>query len=267
MKNIKKFFSILSLASICLAEANAQQFSGPSDLTSDIQRSGLVKIQGGYGDKLYISAGGQNGGGYVYLSETGLRLYSFGNRLRLGYNDSDVSGFTGSMIVSEESPDNTNSSLANNLGVFAGTGKTLSLGANKTKQMEFSTTGDITVASGTLRIGTLKTNSVNNFPSGYRLYVEDGILTEKLKVGLKTTSDWSDYVFASDYKLLSLSEVERFIKANKHLPDVPSAEEVVRTGIDVAKMDAKLLQKIEELTLYVIEQQKQIEELKSMMKK
>ncbi|GAL83020.1 hypothetical protein MYP_246 [Sporocytophaga myxococcoides] len=267
MKNIKKLFSVLSLATICLADANAQQFSGPSDLTSDIERSGLVKINGGYGDKLFVSGGGPGGGGYLYLSESGLRLNSFGSRLRLGFHDSGVSGFSGSMIVSEETAGNTSSSLANNLGIFAGTGRTLVLGANKTKQMEFSSAGDITIASGTLRIGTLKTNSVNNFPTGYRLYVEDGILTEKLKVGLKTTSDWSDYVFASDYKLLSLSEVERFIKANKHLPDVPSAEEVVRTGIDVAQMDAKLLQKIEELTLYVIEQQKQIEELKAMMKK
>ncbi|MCR6638676.1 MAG: hypothetical protein NVV82_06695 [Sporocytophaga sp.] len=104
-------------------------------------------------------------------------------------------------------------------------------------------------------------------PNGYSLFVVGGIMCEKAKVCVKSTSDWSDYVFANDYKLLSLSEVERFIKANKHLPDVPSAEEVTKAGIDIAKMDAKLLQKIEELTLYVIEQQKQIEELKSMMKK
>ncbi|GAB3746694.1 bZIP transcription factor [Spirosoma pomorum] len=94
-------------------------------------------------------------------------------------------------------------------------------------------------------------------PAGYRLYVEDGILTEKVKVALKSTADWSDYVFAPTYKLRSLSEVSQYVQANKHLPGVPSASEVVEQGIDVAKMDAKLLEKIEELTLYSIELEKE----------
>jgi hypothetical protein len=94
-------------------------------------------------------------------------------------------------------------------------------------------------------------------PAGYRLYVEDGILTEKVKVALKSTADWSDYVFAPSYKLRSLSEVAQYVQENKHLPGVPSASEVVEHGIDVAKMDAKLLEKIEELTLYSIELEKE----------
>jgi hypothetical protein len=61
------------------------------------------------------------------------------------------------------------------------------------------------------------------------------------------------YVFADDYKLKPLDEVESFISEYNHLPDVPSAQEVVNAGIDVATMDAKLSQKVEELTLYVIE--------------
>jgi len=105
-----------------------------------------------------------------------------------------------------------------------------------------------------------------NTPNDYRLYVEKGILTEKLKVAVLNTGNWSDYVFANDYKLQSLKEVENFIGVNKHLPGVPSAKEVVENGIDVATMDAKLLQKIEELTLYVIQQQKEIEELKATRK-
>lgn len=98
-------------------------------------------------------------------------------------------------------------------------------------------------------------------PAGYKLYVEQGILTEKVKVAVKSTANWSDYVFADSYRLPSLKEVERFIKTNRHLPDVPSAAEVVENGIDMAGMDATLLAKIEELTLYVIQQQKKIEEL------
>jgi hypothetical protein len=102
-------------------------------------------------------------------------------------------------------------------------------------------------------------------PAGYKLYVQSGILTEKVKVAVVGTSNWADYVFAKEYKLKSIKEVESFIKANKHLPNIPSAEEVVKEGIDLATMDAKLLSKIEELTLYIIEQQKMIDAQQKMM--
>lgn len=98
-------------------------------------------------------------------------------------------------------------------------------------------------------------------PDGYKLFVQQGILTEKVKVSVSSTSNWSDYVFANDYKLKTIDELEAFIKENKHLPNVPSAEQVVKEGIDVATMDAKLLEKIEELTLYLIEQNKKNERL------
>ncbi len=115
---------------------------------------------------------------------------------------------------------------------------------------------------GYLRIG----NGVS-LPSGYKLYVQTGILTEKIKVALSTDAvNWSDFVFADNYKLRPLNEVESFVKKNKHLPEIPSAKEVYANGLDLAQMDAKLLQKIEELTLYVIEQQKEIEQLKKKVK-
>ncbi len=77
------------------------------------------------------------------------------------------------------------------------------------------------------------------------------------------TNVWSDFVFKSDYKLKSLDEVESFINENNHLPDVPNESTVMEEGIDVGEMNAILLQKIEELTLYIIDQQKQINELSS----
>lgn len=102
-----------------------------------------------------------------------------------------------------------------------------------------------------------------SLPSGYKLYVETGILTEKLKVAIKTTSNWSDFVFEPTYQLPDLHSLELFISQNKHLPNIPSAEEMVNEGLDVAEMDAKLLAKIEEITLYIIDLQKQIDELKA----
>jgi SprB repeat len=108
-------------------------------------------------------------------------------------------------------------------------------------------------------ISTLNTNTTYS----YGLYVGRGVLTEKVKVAINTTGDWSDKVFASDYKLMSLQSIKSFIIKNKHLPNIPSAEEVVNSGLDLGEMDAKLLEKIEELTLHVIRLEEEITKLKS----
>lgn len=116
--------------------------------------------------------------------------------------------------------------------------------------------------SGKVSIG-LDPSAVNTFNNvtyngDYKLYVGTGILTEKLKIALRDSEDWADYVFKDDYNLLPLRDVEKHIKENGHLPNVPSAETMVKSGIDIAKMNAKLLEKIEELTLYAIEQDKRL---------
>lgn len=90
-------------------------------------------------------------------------------------------------------------------------------------------------------------------PVGYKLYVEDGILTERIQVAPKNSILWADYVFAEDYELKTVEEVAAFVKENKHLPNIPSAQEINEQGFDLGQMDAKLLEKIEELTLYVIQ--------------
>lgn len=72
---------------------------------------------------------------------------------------------------------------------------------------------------------------------------------------------WSDFVFYDNYNLMPLSEVEQFVKENKHLPEIPSQSEVEENGVQLGEISSKLLQKVEELTLYVIEQDKRIEKL------
>lgn len=89
------------------------------------------------------------------------------------------------------------------------------------------------------------------------LAVNGTITTKKVVV---TQTGWSDYVFEPSYKLRSLQSVETFIKANRHLPDVPSNAEVAKDGVDVSKTQADLLRKIEELTLYAIAQDKQLQQ-------
>ncbi|MEM6717743.1 MAG: hypothetical protein AAF611_00365 [Bacteroidota bacterium] len=96
----------------------------------------------------------------------------------------------------------------------------------------------------------------------YELFVKKGIRTQKVKVDL-AAGVWADYVFDKDYDLKPLEDVEAFINTNGHLPNVPSATEIEKEGLNLGEMDAKLLEKIEELTLYVIELKKEINALKS----
>jgi hypothetical protein len=99
--------------------------------------------------------------------------------------------------------------------------------------------------------------------SNYKLFVETGIITERIKIALKNdATNWSDYVFAPDYNLLSLDSVKLFTEQNCHLPGMPSADKVYAEGIDVADMDALLLKQIEELWLQMFLLKKENEELK-----
>jgi hypothetical protein len=93
--------------------------------------------------------------------------------------------------------------------------------------------------------------------SAYRLFVRGGILTEEVRV----RTGWADYVFADDYQLKSISEVETFIKENKHMPNVPSAAQVEEEGISLGEMAKIQQEKIEELMLYIIQQEKRIKAL------
>lgn len=97
----------------------------------------------------------------------------------------------------------------------------------------------------------------------YRLFVKDGIRTERVKVDIAANNGWADYVFEPDYNLMPLTEVEQFIKQNGHLPEVPTTAEAIANGVELKEMNILLLKKVEELTLYSIELQKRIEALES----
>ncbi len=91
----------------------------------------------------------------------------------------------------------------------------------------------------------------------YKVDVNGTIRAKEVKV----ETGWADYVFDKEYNLQDLSEVELFINEHKHLPDIPDAKEVEKNGVNLGEMNALLLKKIEELTLYAITQNKKVEEL------
>lgn len=102
-------------------------------------------------------------------------------------------------------------------------------------------------ASGAVGIGTTNPNS------NYKLSVNGKIRAKEVVV----ETNWSDFVFADNYKLMPLEELEKVVKKSRHLPGIPSEKEVAENGVSLGEMQAKLLQKIEELTLYVIELKKE----------
>lgn len=96
-------------------------------------------------------------------------------------------------------------------------------------------------------------------PSGYKLAVEGKIRTREIRVDQDT---WPDYVFEKGYELPTLEEIEKHIDEKGHLPKIPSAEEVMANGVELGEMDRLLLEKIEELTLFIISQHKELKEQK-----
>jgi hypothetical protein len=116
------------------------------------------------------------------------------------------------------------------------------------------------ISNGNIGIGT---SSFTDGTDSYRLSVSGAIRAQRVKV----YTTWADYVFNKDYNLPTLEEVEKHILEKGYLKDIPSEKEVLENGIELGEMNKLLLQKIEELTLYIIDMNKQLEEVKSQINK
>jgi len=121
---------------------------------------------------------------------------------------------------------------------------------NGVSDARFENTGAVAIGMGTYAI-----------PTGAKLAIGGKVVAKEIEVTL--TGMPPDFVFNSDYKLASLYDVENFVNTNKHLPGVPSASEMTTNGVNVGDMNMTLLQKVEELTLYMINLQKENDALKS----
>jgi hypothetical protein len=130
-------------------------------------------------------------------------------------------------------------------------------GANLTNAAGWARSGGNISFLGKVGIGTTNPTTA--------LTVNGKILAEEFEI--ITDVPASDYVFESNYKLRTLQEIETFVAQHKHLPEVPSAQEFKENGYKVGQMDDLLLRKVEELTLYAIELNKQVEALKAELAK
>ena len=120
--------------------------------------------------------------------------------------------------------------------------------------------GDDLYVTDNLGIG-LFSDAPAGWPDGYRLAVDGNIICEEVRVELQAA--WPDYVFHTNYELMSLADLEKSIQQNGHLPNVPTAQTVETEGMQLGEMQRIVMEKIEELTLYTIQQQKELEQLKT----
>jgi hypothetical protein len=194
-------------------------------------------------ERMFITSDGKVGIGTtspasgleVQSANGGIHISDFGSSNYLQVGGRNIS--TGKGFVFKSS---TNQTSATQLSIL------VTDGTNQQERLTISNTGNV-------GIGT-------NDTKGYKLGVNGSAIATSMTV--KLYANWPDFVFAKTYGLRSLAEVESFIKVNSHLPEVPSAAQVAKDGINLGEMDATLLKKIEELTLYLIEQNKQLQELK-----
>ncbi len=240
-------------------------------------------IYNSLGGDIFFSSANSSGGTDRQLTQsevetnTKLTIHQTGN-IGIGTRSPDVAldirrNYNASIQCFTENSHPASIWVRNNLNGYGlvidnqGTGHISLFGTTPTPIMSFRSgkvdvTGDLGVSnnlsvSGRVGIGAV---TLSNYPnSTSKLFVEGGITTEEVHVLLQ--ADWSDFVFSKNYKLRSLSDLEHYIEANKHLPDIPSAATVEKEGIELGKMNALLLQKVEEMTLYILQLEKRMGEL------
>ncbi len=199
----------------------------------------VFHLSHGHDNRLHISQGSTVGAGklmtFVNSGNVGIGTTNPSSKLHV-FNDGNRNGLT----IENSSTSMTNYGLTvNNTATTNG----------YLLRLRSSGIDKVTVTGiGNVGIGTTTPDA--------KLAVNGNIHTKEVKVDL---IGWSDFVFEDSYKLPTLKEVEQHIKEKGHLKDIPSAEEVKKEGIYLGEMDSKLLQKIEELMLYTIKQQKEIE--------
>lgn len=244
----------LFIASFTIASLSSygQQWTGSTTPAGNISRGGDLSVQDG--NVTRVTLGPAWGGNPIWgASYLGFNLRRENNALWSYYGDG---GSMNAGMVMYNSGDNLFFSLKPSTGGTGGTINDAAVYNNAIMSLK---------SNGKVAIGRVNGSGAMQLPDGFKLYVEGGILTERVRVATKNSADWqwADYVFDKKYKLMPLQDLKNYINKEKHLPDIPSAQDVAEHGVEMAAMQARLLQKVEELTLYVLQQQKEIEELRA----
>ncbi len=243
------------------------------------------------GTQLWFNGTGNNDGVWMSrlntaIDATELRINigddgGSSDKFHIGYNQNNGNGWKTSFVAQANGHVGIGTSeVTGPLSVGSQHGDKMTIGNNQWASPAIISTGsdaqgndytDLKVPGTQFNNAYLRLNKAGivsigaaNIDTAYRLWVNGKIKSKGLRV---QTSGWADFVFEPAYKLRSLGELETYIKANKHLPEMPTADEVEKEGSDVGETQVKLLQKIEELTLYIIEQNRRVKELEENNKK
>ena len=217
----------------------------------------------------------------MYKNITGSSNVSFGHNTMYSNVSGDNNTALGNQVFENKQLGSSNTAIGSFAGItlIDGTNNVL-IGAN-TNTMSTTASNELNIGNWIFgKNGQIAIGNFSNLPQAfitnadYQLIVKRGIRTEKVRVDIASVKNWADYVFEDDYKLMSLKELDQYIKANGHLPNIPTSEEVVKDGVDLGEMNSKLLEKVEELTLHTIDlnkknesQQKVIDDLISRLEK
>lgn len=254
-----RYLLLLILFSLYFLTTYSQQWTGTSNLTGNLYRSGRVGI------------GNTNPLGNLSVSS---KYYdtAAGNFSEITLDNNGSGNFYGSSIrniYTQSNPHALNprlTFLVQNAGTYQYKDlvERMTILGNGNIGIGLANPGQKLHVNGITLTNKLYVGNITdtNKVTGYLLAVAGSSIFEKISV--KTPVSWPDYVFNSSYQLMSLREIDQFIRENKHLPNFPSALEVKNSeGVDLGDINLRLIEKVEELTLHLIELQKKYEQLGS----
>ena len=224
------------------------------DIAGNIKASGslianYLAAAGMTTDSLRVSETMRIQGVALFDTKVGIGVSAPTEALDVAGNIRTLGSLTANAVTSETL--NTATATVSNDLTISGTTT-----ANALEATEFTVTNQV---AGTIKTNQLAINT-ETIPTGFAMAVDGKVIASQIEVF--APENWPDYVFESGYNLRSLAEVDAYIQKHGHLPNVLSAERMQQGGYDLSQMDAKLLEKIEELTLYMIELKKENDTLK-----
>lgn len=251
---MKQLVVLVVSFSIFFLNANSQNVGIGTNLPTEAK----LQVHESGGNTQFLAANGSNLTGFSIATPVGAATLGFNTRYQTGFKFMGA-GY-GSILQYAPSVGRLQYYYTSTTGVADGT-PTFVFGLAIDSNGRLGIGTQVPTAPLHVTGNVVFGSSAINPATGYKVSVDGKVICEELRVQLNAA--WPDYVFAKNYRLKSLSELESFILQNNHLPNVPSAKEVEKNGFDVGDMNKRLLEKVEELTLYIIQLKKEIDAMKA----